>query len=76
MSSSRESRPVSATPTLREDEPEKAPVKEPGNSVSHSVPSENAQGMTDVQNNSASDEDVEVEIVDWEGPDDPENPKK
>lgn len=75
MSSSRESRPVSATPTLREDEPEKAPVKEPGNSVSHSVPSENAQGMTDVQNNSASDEDVEVEIVDWEGPDDPENPK-
>ncbi len=72
------------TPTLRE-EPVDIPLKEksPGNPNPEAEPDEdeggnqkNAQGKraSDV---SAVDEDKEdVLIVDWEGPDDPENPKK
>ncbi len=69
---------ASATPTLRE-EPVDVPLKEkspkhpdpeaqPDDEIEHAEETEQVEGRT------AGEKDVL--IVDWEGPDDPQNPKK
>lgn len=75
--------PVSASPTLR-DEPIDLPLQEKSKEQPNpeAEPDDQSTGVTQPppRHNSgettADGHDTDVLIVDWEGPDDPENPKK
>ena len=70
---------ASATPTLR-DEPCDVPLqgKNPKHPKSEEEPGEDIEDEPSVQSPKEVDQrsESDVLIVDWEGPDDPENPKK
>ena len=85
---SHDQEPMSGTPTLR-DEPVDVPLQErsgkhlnpeaqPDKRVAQKYPAgSSANSMVRTQTQSVEgDSDTEVLIVDWDGPNDPENPKK
>ena len=74
---SQDPEPASGTPTLR-DAPVDIPLKEKSekNSDSEAGPDEDVEEVLEDGTTSRTGSVKDVLIVDWDGPNDPENPKK